>query len=245
MNVKSDDYNFYRIDDLLLRWAVLAAIGVVIMLAAGLLERRWDNPLLYAALLGPCAMLVAGLCVRRREKQTLAIWRTLERNVSTRVADLLANADFSRRDIQRAVRLLNNRGLGFYIWHRDGDVIEDGRLGDDYVHIENCESCGARVGLKVPVSLRTVPRCQYCHAPASGEHLNLLKRDAISRLRGEPAAVQPQPAFLRSQAPEFGVPVQGRRKPMSVWLFVLLLFVFWPGAIAYAVYKANSIAKLR
>lgn len=222
-------YNFYHIDDVLIRTGLITALIVIVLVANDKIAFSLANPLLYACVLPPLAFLLIGFAVRRREKRTLAIWRTLDRNVSTRVPELLSNSSFTRRELMQAVQLLNDRGLGFYVWQRDSDTISDARLGDEYIHLENCESCGAPVGLKVSLALHDVPRCPYCHAAATSHHLNLLKRDAIAELRG---TVRPGRAH--------GIPVRRGQSAMSIPFFIVLLIFFWPAAIAYSIYKSRS-----
>ncbi len=182
------------------------------------------------AALGPVVLIGFGWVVRRKEKRIVSLWKHLRNNVETHVPALLANSDFTRDELEAAVRLLNNRGLAFYRWDRATDTIEDGRLASAYVHIDQCESCGASVGIRVRASLSELPLCPYCNGGLSATGINTLKQQALNDLRGgnetatHPATVQ--------------------HKPMSVGLFIVLVLFCWPAAVAYAVYKNQSSRRL-
>lgn len=180
-----------------------------------------------AAGIAPIAMILAGYLIRRRENKLLSIWKLLRHNVETDVCDVLANSTHTRKDLEQAVRSLNQRGLGFYAWRHDTDIIEDGRLNSTCLYIERCDACGASVGLSVPASLRKVPRCTYCHAAQSADRLNSLKRNVIRDLQLQPFT---QTADEVAMQPH---------KPLSLGLFIFLIILCWPAAIAYAVYKSS------
>lgn len=232
--------NLYRIDDVLLRAGsvclllVLAATAglVVAGLAAGsasdpgeagLAALTRHGPLLALASLCPVALLGAGWTVRRREKRILAIWNWLKRNAEIHVPDLLANSDFERRHLEHAVRFLNNRGFGHYVWDQKTDTIQDAYLRSAVLHVDKCDACGAAVPLDIPIASREVPRCPYCHDPISFDGLQERRREAIATLRAEHRPASRSSAERPESVPTF-----------SVALFLLLLFAFWPAALVYA-----------
>ena len=180
------------------------------------------------AALAPIAMLIVGYVIRRREQRLLSIIKLLRHNIETNVGDLLANSDYSREEIEKSVREINERGLGLYAWRRDTDVIEDGRLNGAYLHVDRCDSCGASVGLRIPASLREIPTCPYCHTAQSSNHLNALKLDVIRE--------------LREHTPVTGA--TAAQKPMSIGLFIFLIILCWPAAIAYAIYKSSVAQRI-
>ena len=234
--------NLYRIDDLLIRAGAIALLAVaaagVALVVVGLAGRTGvDDPrpvvsggriaLLVLAGACPIGLLAGGFAIRRREKRTLAFWRLMQQNVEIHVPDLVANSDHTRADIARSVRLLNNKALGFWVWDPKSDVIRDGRLEAAYLHVEKCDGCQARIGLRVHASLREVPSCPYCGDPVSVESLLALKRDAIDAMRAE----NPPPRSReRGLGPE----------PISIGIFLLLLFTFWPAALVYGLYKWHA-----
>jgi len=233
--------DLYRIDDLLLRagavgfllvLAVSAGVVVVALATAqiaestgriepGLAALVHHAPVLTPAFLCPFALLAAGFAMRRREKRIAAVWRLLQHNAEISVAGLIANSDFRRRDLDRAVRFLNNRGLGHYLWDRETDTIQDARLRSSSLHVEKCDGCGAEIALDVPVGFREVPRCPHCCDLVDVDALERRRREALEALRAEhrpaprSAGTRPTPAF-------------------SIAVFLVLLFVFWPAAVGYA-----------
>jgi hypothetical protein len=240
--VGENGHDLYRIDDLLLRAGgacllllLAAAAGVVVAgLAAGSPDGRDPGlaalvrhgfPLAVAALC-PVALLAAGLTVRRRERRIVAIWRLLRQNAEISVPGLLANSDFERRDLDGAVRFLNNRGLGHYVWDRDSDTIQDARLRSSHLHVEKCDACGATIALDLPVACREIPRCPHCHEPAVPESLQELRRESIEALRAEH---RPRPGARGADC--------AAKAAFSPAIFVLLLFVCWPAAVVYSWFK--------
>ena len=226
--------SLYRIDDVLLRAAgatfllALGAAALVVMagLHAGPVDGRDPGraalarhalPLAIAALC-PVGLLGAGIALRRRERRIAAIWDLLRQNAELGVPGLIANSDFEREDLERAVRFLNNRGLGHYVWDLESDTIQDGRLRSMQMHVEKCDVCGASVSLEIPIAFREVPRCPHCHDPVSIDLLAERRRETIRALR-EPHS----PARGPGDAGSFSFP-----------LFLLLLFLFWPAALGYA-----------
>lgn len=227
--------NLYRIDDVLLRagaWCLLVVLALAAGVAAtGLATASTGDgsgaalaalarhaPLLALASLCPVALLGAGASVRRRERRIVAIWNLLKRNAEIHAPALLANSDFERRDLEQAVRFLNNRGLGHYVWDAKADTIQDAYLRSAVLHADKCDTCGAAVALDLPIASREIPRCPYCHDPISCDGLEERRREAIETLRAEH-----RPASGPRSVPTFSVP-----------LFLLLIVAFWPAALVYA-----------
>jgi len=235
--------NLYRIDDLLLRaggWAAAltlggAAVAVLVGLAQGsegpgdpglAMLSRYALPL-STALLCSAALLTSGFAMRRREKQALSFWKLIDRSVEIQVPELVANSDFTREDLERNVRLLNNKALGFYVWDRQSDVIRDGRLESVYLHVEKCDVCHASIALQVPASLREIPLCSYCGDPVSIDRLQEQKRATLARMRADAEPARAEEAVRGGDA-------------FSILLFLVLLVSFWPAALVYAWYKWQS-----
>jgi len=230
--------NLYRIDDVLLRAAALGALAlllaaasvVVFGLASGpdgdaavrtALARH--APWLALGALGPALLLAAGLSMRRRERRIGAIWSLLRQNAEIPVEGLLANSDFERRDLERAVHFLNNRGLGHYLWDRESDAIQDARLRSSRLHVDKCEGCGASILLDVPVGFREVPRGPHCQMPASVDALQDQRDQLLEALRAE-----------SRDAAGAGRPGVDACASFSPLVFLLLLVGFWPAALGYA-----------
>jgi hypothetical protein len=220
------DQDLYEIDDILMRAGGL--LGVIVMLAAMMFYWAPEpgppvmKGLVAIAVLAPLGLLGAGFAMRRREKQVVAIRDLLRQQAELHVPPLLANSDFERGDLDRAVRFLNNRGLDHYVWDRGSDTIRDARLQSRHLHVEVCDACGVKIALDVPLAFHKLPTCTHCGDPISAEALLERKREAIDGLRAE---------YRFEDASDIR---PGPSKDFSMLTFVLLLCFFWPGAIYYA-----------
>lgn len=233
--------NLYRMDDVLIRTgrlALLVAIGAagvavafvesetragVGRVALGLVG---DHPGLVLAAFGlPVVALAVGLRIRRRERRVLQVWQLLRQRAWVDVPELIANSHFTRPELESAVRLLNTRALGHWVWDRSSDTILDGRLHTMHRHVEECDACGGKVSLDVPLIARSAPACPYCGDPVATDDLADRRRDAIEALRAEHAP----------RKPDAGLGV-----PFSIPVFLVLLFVCWPLAVGYAWWRYQT-----
>lgn len=217
-----NDVQIYKLDDLLIRSGMIAAVVVAVAIL-GLTP--WDSRLSLPAMMwltiasaAPIAMLVAGFKVRRREKRINAVWRLLRRSLEVDVAALMRASSFTREEVVTAVRLLNDRGLGHYVWDEHTDIVRDGRLEVQVAHDAHCGTCGAAVAISL--SMSETPSCPYCKAPIGASTVNELRQGTIERL-------QPTTAAGASG---------GARKRMSMGMFIMLLVLCWPAALVYAIY---------
>jgi hypothetical protein len=217
-----NDVQIYKLDDLLIRSGLIAAVVVAIAILG--LE-PWDSRLSLPAMLwltiasvAPIAMLVAGLKVRRREKRVNAVWRLLRGSLEVDVAALMQASSFTREEVVAAVRLLNDRGLGHYVWDEHGSIVRDGRLDVRVAHDAHCGTCGAAVAISL--SMSETPSCPYCKAPIGASTVNAMRQGTIERL----------------QQPSGPVVMPGGRKRMSIGMFIMLLVLCWPAALVYAIY---------
>jgi len=236
-----DERNLYRIDDVLLRTGgigllgVLGAIvcGAIVAMAEGtpgshdpVLALFGDYGLIFlGALLCPLAALWVGFSIRRRERRSEAIWKLLRQNAELSVSDLVANSDFELEDVERTVHLLNNRGLGHYVWDRAAGTIQDGRLRTIQLHVDKCEVCGGSVSLEVPIGFSRVPLCPYCGDPVSVDTLEARRHEVLEELRIDDRGSSWQ---------------SGSKVPFSVPLFLVLMLTFWPAGMAYAWYRCKN-----
>lgn len=226
--------NLYRIDDALLR-AGLLALAVAILASAVVLAAAGGGgsaagaalvrnlPWLLPVAACPGVLLAAGIAMRRRERQIGAIWSLLRRNAEISVPHLLANSDFRRPELARAIRFLNNRGLAHYVWVRETDVIQDARLRDLHLHVSKCDACGAAIELDVPVGAREIPRCPHCQAPVSADAIQERRDEVLDALRADARDASPSRSGVGPGGAEF-----------SPLVFALLLLACWPAALAYA-----------
>ena len=234
MNKPDFSYNFFHLDDWFIRIGMVWSGVSLIVFLSDKVDFSFGNPLAYAITIPPALIWFIGHRVRKTEKRTLSVWRILYSNTSVKVPELLENSDITRAQLRDEVRLLNNRGLGFYVWNKKADTITDGRLDDEYVMVDSCESCAAPVGLRVSLAGSEVPSCSYCQSPVASGQLNLLKQTAIAELRGY------EPADRR-----YGLPVPRGKRPFSIALFIFLLIFCWPLAVFYALYKTRSKRRTR
>lgn len=248
--------NLYRIDDVLLKtgWIALllvlgaASIAFLVGFAgepggsqpAGLHSLARFAPQLLLAGLCPIVLLSGGTALRRREKRIGAVWTLLQRSGQLDVASLLANSDFERADLERAVKLVNNRALGHYVWDRRADVIQDARLQHRQLHVEKCDLCRASISVDVPIAFTEVPRCPYCGDPVSIDGLEARRQEALAELRAEhrpAAAAAAGPGGAPGPAPAAGGTRLGLPPDFSIAVFIVLALVFWPAALLYAGWK--------
>ena len=220
--------NLYRIDDLLLKAAavcvVLGFVGGSALLAALQPENGRNLAWALAPLaLAPVGLLALGLLMRRRERRVAAIWDLLRQEPALRVQPLLENSDFERADLEHAVRFLNNRGLDHYVWDRGTDTIQDARLRTKHLHVEECDACGVKIALDVPLLYAKLPTCTHCGDPLSPEALGERRRDAIDALRAEHRFEDASASGVRHFSQDF-----------SPLVFFFLLCLFWPAAFFYA-----------
>lgn len=239
--MRRNEADLYRVDDLLLKagW-----IGLLVVLGVGacaaLVTLAEQDPTsrdalrrlagrygaaYVGALLCPVVALRVGFAIRGRERRSAAIWQLLRQNAELSVAQLVANSDFDLADVERTVKLLNNRGLGHYVWDRAAGTIQDGRLQTLQLHVDKCEACGGSISLEVPVGFRCVPTCPYCGDPVSVDDLETRRHEALEALRVDRA-----PASWSESA----------RVPFSIPLFAVLMLTFWPAGVAYAWYKCQK-----
>lgn len=97
--------------------------------------------------------------------------------------------------------------------------------------VENCERCGARIGKRYPISLDRAPSCPYCGNPLNMERWNDLKRRVIDGMKRND---------LGSAARDAAVHAAYEKTPFSKPVFIILLILFWPAGLIYALVKYNG-----
>ena len=181
----------------------------------------------------PIGLFIAGYSMRQREKRIVAIWDLLKRSGEIRVKPLLADSEFTTADFDRAVKLLNTRGLGHYVWDRRSNTIRDARLHDSIIHFEVCDACNAEISIEVSVATHEIPRCPYCFDPVSVLGMDERRQKVLQEVRSEGKPV-------REPVPEnvpLARPARKSESGFSVLVFLLLLVAFWPAGLAYAYFK--------
>ena len=128
--------NIYRIDDVLIKaGTVIGSVVALAILGFSMLSSDEFHKLqqalgfgvlgLFGVALAPVGLLLAGFHVRNREKRVLALFSVLDRQLELRVRDFVANTEFTRVSLAKTLIELNESGLGYYVWDRDADVIQD------------------------------------------------------------------------------------------------------------------------
>ena len=234
--------NLYRIDDVLIRAGTwLGCLVALSLLLFSLLPEDATRALskalgvgvlgLFGLGLAPVGLLAAGFHVRGREKRILTLHSVLERQLELRVGDFLANTDFTRRSLEATLRDLNESGLGYYVWDRDTDMLQDARLRRGEMHYDRCDACHASLSLTVQVGTPGVPECPYCDARLDTGDLASAKHrlvEEIRRLDGHASSGAGRVTWRegrhgREEVPEF-----------SVGLFIVMMLLFWPLGVGYA-----------
>lgn len=220
--------DIYKIDNLLINIGRIVLVISLLNVGCSASAKTLDNdfPLLLIALFASISLLITGSFIRRKENQIIAIWNILEHSTEVPVEELVHNTGFERTFIQEALLLINRRGNAYYVWDKKHDVIVDGRLRTTLVAIPKCDNCGATINQTMTLDASQRPSCTYCGKAISTYQINQLKSEAIDKIRQAKPTIE-------------------KKKGFSVWIFLLLLVIFWPAALGYALWKADVVQKLR
>ncbi len=218
--------NIYKIDDLLIKIGrfllIIFVIRVIYHFSSDTLITYWQSLSIW--FIATAALLGAGLFIRHRENQIIAIWNILEHSTEVPVTELMQNTGFTRDFIQSALVLINRRGHAYYVWDQQNDIILDGRLRNRFATETKCNSCGAIIKPTMTfLDTSQLPVCSYCGDTVSSQQINQLKMDTLQQIRATTTQEQNS---------------SGKFK---LWIFILLLIFFWPAAIAYAIWKADVL----
>jgi hypothetical protein len=229
----------FRMDDFLLKGAAYLGLGLgaFALVAASVKSTSGSGnslpmaPLLAVAI-APIAMGFVGLQIRRREKRALALWRLIDREVEISSRDLLRDSDWTTPHLDRAIRDLNNAGVAYVVWDRKSQVVQNGRLRRSSLVVDECQSCGGKLSIKVTIGSPSAARCPYCDDPID---VALIAQEK-ARLIDELEVDRPESEATRSTPMGAG--------NFSVFIFLLLFGVFWPAALWYCFKHRNSLAEL-
>ncbi|NND59282.1 MAG: hypothetical protein HKN49_03360 [Gammaproteobacteria bacterium] len=229
--------NLYRIDGVLLGtgffsslFALLFAFGIGHEIA----DAGPSTGLVVAFILVvgcPLAMLLAGWYVRRYEKTLVQMWQLVDRHNQVAIDHLCDVFSMSRRQVQRAVRRINRRGRALLVIDTEGDKVRnDGRKTEVMAHSQDCAKCGATVAVEVR-SAASEYHCPYCGSGLDSEPINLLRSQMHYRETTN-APQKPQTLF-EPAAPH-------SQSKFNLVVFIVLLIVFWPAAVVYAIWANAS-----
>jgi hypothetical protein len=186
-----------------------------------------------ASILVPFVFLVSGYRIRAREKKIRTVWNILENMLEVSIDDLVENTGLEKETVMGALQKINHRGSAFFIYDRSTGLIFDGRLKSQTVAVDTCPACKLRLGYTIPLIVSKLPKCEYCGTELDATHINHLKQQKIQFI------TRSKQAPLLSEAPP-------RKKGNFSWpIFILLLVVAWPLALAYAFIKTGGKVRLR
>jgi hypothetical protein len=244
MSMKKDQYNIYSIDDVLIKVGYVFLVLFILtggtaisnMVKQVSTDQSASLQTAAALLLVPASVfLLVGYGFRRKERVAAAILHKMELAREAPVTDLMKSAGYSRRMVEQALVLINRRGLGYYVLDRGTDRIVDGRLRRNMVLVDRCDRCGSGISKSFPASQTEPPHCPYCGSPVGIDRWNDMRHSALEDIMRQdameiPAADTGQPSATASRG----------RASFSLPLFILLLLLFWPAAIVYAVSRYNK-----
>ena len=237
-------YNLYRIDDVLIKVGYVFLLLFILTggtaLSAMLKQPSPDRSdtlfVATASLFIPAALfLMIGYHFRAKEQVAAAILHKMELAQEAPVADLMASTGYGRRTVEWALLLINRRGLGYYVLDRGSDRIIDGRLQKKMVLVDRCDRCGSGISRSFPASQEEPPKCPYCGTAVAADRWKEMRRTVLEGIKDQDIRDSVQ-AGAGQGAPA----APGARKDFSLPVFILLLFIFWPAAVVYAVAKYNK-----
>lgn len=218
--------DIYKIDNLLITIGRILLIFTLIStgcsMSSNSLIQNWASWAL--PLSAAISLLVVGGFIRRKENQIVAIWNILEHSTEVPMQELVRNTGFGRPFIQQALLLINRRGNAYYVWEPENDIIVDGRLRTTLLSAPQCSNCGGTINQTLTLDLNQRPSCPYCGKMVSTGQINQLKSEAIDKIRTAVATKE--------------------TKGFSIWIFIILFVVFWPAAVAYAMWKSDTLQEL-
>ncbi len=242
--MREDRYNIYRIDDVLIKvgyvflvlFVLTGGTAVSAMVREGSIDQSDTLFMATASLFIPSAFfLLTGYHFRAKEQVAAAILHKMEAAREAPVPDLMKSIGRNRRSVERALLLINRRGLGYYVLDRGSDRIIDGRLQKKMVLVDRCDRCGSGISRSFPASREEPPQCPYCGTPVGLDRWNDMRNRVLEDIRDQDTR-DPVPAGIGQVIP----PAPGARRVFSLPVFILLLFIFWPAAVVYAVAKYNK-----
>lgn len=164
-------------------------------------------------------LLIIGIYYRRLENKIISLWNAIERTGEARVEDLMMSLGLERSFILNSLIKINAKHSALYIYDSISDRIVDGRLKVEYPVTLICENCGAKAEEKISLSILSSPKCKYCGSVLnSPEHFDEIKKNILGKAE--------QQQQQQNTAAKGG---------FNVGIFILLLFLFWPGALYYLV----------
>ncbi len=222
--------DIHKIDNWLIRTGWLVVIGL--LFTNGCTAAADDKGVMdlassmttFTFAIGAVVLLIAGYSIRRHENRVVAVWNILDHATEVSIAELERSTGFARPFIESALHTINRQPGSYYVFDPEADTIVDGRMRSRILVVKQCENCGANVNMQVSLDLPQAPTCGSCGSPVTTGDLNQIKLAQVRELRAAEEAKN--------------------NKTFSVLLFVVLLLVFWPAAVVYAVWASGAVESL-
>ena len=213
--------DIHKVDNYLIRLGWIALLGGLFFLAfppepSASPPRSWMS---WVALPAGALMLPIGYLIRAKERKVLVLWDILDSVSEVRMDELERSTGFRRAFVLEALAVINAQPGAYYVHEVDTDRILDGRLRTELLLVESCASCGAPVNERVSLMAESIPGCSHCGAPILSQNINELRMNALREIRQR----------------------SGGARGFSILIFVVLLLVFWPAAVAYGVWKSGVV----
>ncbi len=208
--------NIYTIDDYLIKAGWVLFIGFLFSIPVG---GRWVLLWFSSSFL----LLLVGYLIRSKENKVNAIWTIIQQVGDVSVVELANSTGLQRKFILNAVNIINLNSCEYYVHDPEQDRITDRqRVQSHTVSLtEQCDHCGGVSFLQMRTGQCIKPVCNYCGGAMSKAAADRIDSISVSQ------------QLMSSQSTTSGL----EKIKFSPGLFVLLLIVFPPGAVGYALVK--------
>lgn len=218
--------NIYKIDDYLIYIGYSALLfslyGVTNLLEAMLTGTiTFYTILLSVFIFSPIAMIIIGYSLRREEKKVNLLLNLLETVLDVGIKELCLKTGLPPQKIKKVIHKIESMGIGFYVWDEKLLRVYDRRLKDQFIFVETCPHCGAKLGKNYSLILNSIPVCEYCSNPFSMNYWNNLKLKAIANINK---------INLELYKLELD---QKEKDTLNLPLLIFLFMFFWPLGVFY------------
>ncbi|HMV76797.1 MAG TPA: hypothetical protein PK453_02875 [Leptospiraceae bacterium] len=218
-------HNIYKMDDYLLAFGIS---GFFLMLFGLTLILSGDTAALIIGLFlvtAPISMVTAGAVYRKKEKEINHLINILETNLEIDVPSLLQITGKSAAVIKKYLEIIQNKGIGFYLWDDRAYKVYDRRLLNNFLFIEKCPDCGAKIGRRYPLIMDRIPCCDHCGNPFDLKYWNELKLNTVKNIAWQ-------------NLETYRLQMNSKKELNTVLLIVLFTF-FWPAGICYLISNSD------
>lgn len=168
-------------------------------------------------------LLIFGMVMRKKENKIISIWDALEKTTEAKVNNMAVSLGLTRDFILTNLKEINAQQGAYYVYSAEKDSIVDGKLMQEHSVSLQCPGCGNSVSKTASLAHLEDLSCSYCGAAIPAGELANVKSDMLKEIAQEQEEAQSR-----------------NKNSMSTPIFIALLIFFWPGAIAYYMYKKGS-----